>query len=160
MKQRRLLFHFKSYTQLWFWIEIQYKFYSVAGHLVSKTQGQPMTVFYLKTRILMWWVSLHLYVLYTSFSIISFINTESQWSQSTKICSRTININNILEICCYQKLLGSFWLGFGTWKAQLGSARWTKSSARLGSPKNRLGYITSKYIIVVQEILSFCPPEK
>ena len=39
---------------------------------------------------------------------------------------------------------GSFRLGFVNLKARLGSAWWFKSSARLGSPKSRLGYITSK----------------
>ena len=138
MKQRRLVFYFKWYTQLWFWIQIQYKFFSVAGYLASKRQGQPMSVFYLNTRILMLWVSLHFYDLYTSFSIISFMNTGSQRSKSTKKCWMTISTKNFLEICCYQKLLGSFWLGFGTWKARLGSARWTKSSARLAKKQARI----------------------
>ena len=140
MKQRRLVFYFKWYTQLWFWIQIQYKFYSVAGYLASKRQGQPMSVFYLNTRILMLWVSLHFYDLYTSFSIISFINTMPQWSQSTKICSRTISINNFLEICCYPKIfrlvLARFWnlkssARLGSLDKKLGSARLAKKQARI-----------------------------
>ena len=137
MKQRPLLFYFKWYTQLWFRIQIQYKFYIVAGW-PARRQGQPMTIFYLNTRILKWWVSLHLYVLYTSFSIISFINTGSLWSQSTKICSRTISINNFLETCCNQKFLGSFWLGFGTWKARLGLLDKKLGSARLAKKQARI----------------------
>ena len=144
MIQRRLLFHFKSYTQLWFWIQIQYKFFSVAGYLASKRQGQPMSVFYLNTRILMLWVSLHFYDLYTSFSIISFINTMSQWSQSTKICSRTISINNFLAICCYPKIFRLVLARFWNLKS---SAQLAGQKARLGSPKNRLGYITSTQVL-------------
>ena len=139
MKQRRLVFYFKWYTQLWFWIQIQYKFYSVAGHLVSKTQGQPMTVFYLKTRILMWWVSLHLYVLYTSFCIISFMNTGSQWSQSPKMFEDHQYKQfpgYLLQSKIFKLVLARFWnlkssARLGSLDKKLGSARLAKKQARI-----------------------------